>query len=129
MSKMGRPTKYDPAMDEAVLELGRQGKSRIAIAAMIGIGRATLYRWLEEDENFRDIVAEAMVYSQLWWEDKGQASLDSQGFQSALYNKQMAGRFHEDWRDTKPPEKPDETPSGEALNMALKMLMAKYEGK
>ena len=41
----------------------------------------------------------AKVLEQRWWEESGQANLGAQHFQSSMWAKSMAARFHDDWRD------------------------------
>lgn len=96
----GRPTKYDPAMCEQVIEWGGEGKSKTWMAAKLGVSKQRLYDWEKEYEEFRDAITRAMALSQAWWEDAGQSGLYIQGFNAGVYNKQMSNRFPDDHRET-----------------------------
>ncbi|MBA3688500.1 MAG: helix-turn-helix domain-containing protein [Chloroflexi bacterium] len=45
---VGRPTKFTPLVAERLEWLASQGIERNAAARMVGIGRTTLYRWLND---------------------------------------------------------------------------------
>jgi AcrR family transcriptional regulator len=59
------------ATKEKVLENLREGMTREAAATQAGISKATLYRWIDDDDDFRDDVeaavdfAEAVMVSQI----------------------------------------------------------------
>lgn len=62
---MSRPTKYDATTHAAAVEAAGKGLSREGIAKSVGIGVATLYRWMDaheelrEDINKKDAIMEA----------------------------------------------------------------------
>ncbi len=95
----GRPTDYDSAKCESVLEYGRQGKSITWMAAEIGVAKSTLYLWADVYPEFSDALKRARDLAQQWWEDAGQNNLLTPGFNASVYGKSMAARFPEDWRD------------------------------
>lgn len=95
----GRPTLYDPAYCDAVIEYGRMGKSRAWIASEIGVVRQTLHNWEADHPEFLDAMMRAADLAQRWWEDAGQEGLADKGFNGAVYAKSMAARFPNDWRD------------------------------
>lgn len=86
-------------MCEQVLEFGRQGKSRAWIASEFEVCKATIANWEAEHPDFLAAMARAKVLEQRWWEDKGQTNLDAQNFQSSMWNRSMAARFPDDWRE------------------------------
>ena len=45
----GRPTKFTIELGKALCSLAREGKSRIAVAALAGLGKKTLQNWLGDD--------------------------------------------------------------------------------
>jgi len=64
----GRPSSYDPAYCERVLELGEQGCSVVEMAADIGVARTTLERlWPEQYPEFMQALEQARLKSQAWW--------------------------------------------------------------
>jgi len=67
-AKIGRPTKYNPAMCERVLELGTLGKTREQIAVDLDIGWKTLHRWEGLHPAFRHALKEARMRSLAYWQ-------------------------------------------------------------
>lgn len=96
----GRPTIYDPAHCERVIELGREGKSHAQIAAALDVARMTLYEWASRHPEFSDAITRAKDLAQAWFEDRGQAGLSSREFNASLWAKQVSCRFREDYTDT-----------------------------
>ena len=95
----GRPTKYHPDMCDQAIEFGRLGKSKAWIAATFGVCKRTVQTWEAEYPDFLAAMALAKTLEQQWWEDKGQDNLDAQSFQSSMWNRSMAARFPDDWRE------------------------------
>ena len=98
----GRPTDYRPEFCEQVIELGRQGKSRVQIAAVLDVCRKTLIEWEKEKPDFCDSMTRARELAQAWWEDQGQDGLwdsDARRLNAAAFRFQMINRFPLDWRD------------------------------
>lgn len=89
----GRPSKYDPAFCEQVIEFGKQGYSKAEMAAALEVTRTTMDNWAAEHEEFLDAVQCASEFSLAWWEGKGRQNLTTAGFQASLYSKAMSGRF------------------------------------
>ncbi|NDC58212.1 MAG: hypothetical protein EBZ50_05180 [Alphaproteobacteria bacterium] len=46
--KAGRPSIYDPAMCDRLIECGEQGMTKIEMAVALGINRDTLYAWASD---------------------------------------------------------------------------------
>lgn len=97
----GAPSKYDPAYCERVIELGRQGKSKVYMAGTLGVCSVTIDNWLKEHQEFFYAFSRAMTLSQIWWEDKGQGGIEKapSEFQGSLWSRSMAARFPDDWRE------------------------------
>jgi hypothetical protein len=95
----GRPTDYRSEFCEQVIELGRQGKSHAQIAAALDVARMTLYRWAEAHPEFSDAITHARDLAQAWFEDKGQAGLETSGFNASLWAKQVSARFPDDYTE------------------------------
>ena len=53
------------AVQIAILEALKQGSTRRAAADFVGIGRATLYRWMQQNETFRDSVTRAEAQAEV----------------------------------------------------------------
>jgi transposase len=97
--KIGRPSKYDPAFCERVLELGREGKSKTQIAAAIDVSRVTLGTWGEQHPDFLAALKRARELELAWWENVGQKHMLAPGFNATAFIFQMKNRFREEYRD------------------------------
>lgn len=96
----GRPTKYKPAFCERVISFGREGMSKVEIAAELDCGYDTFLLWQEQNPEFLASVKEASKYAQAWWEKRGRvATFSSEGFSAPSYAFNMKNRFKDDWRD------------------------------
>lgn len=98
---MARPSSYDPAVCERVIELGKMGKSRVQIASELRIARRTLGYWIEQHADFAAAMEEARDAAQGWWEDVGQRAVLGQikDFAGAPWIFQMKNRFPGEYRD------------------------------
>jgi hypothetical protein len=103
---VGRPSLYLPEHCEAVIALGKQGKSITQIAAKLDLDKATLLRWREEKAEFNTAMSRALTYSQEWWENEAQLGLKDRNFNAAIWHKSVVSRFREDYA-----EKREEGPS------------------
>lgn len=99
---MARPTKYDPAMCDVLVQCGEQGMGRAEMAAELGITRQTLNEWCSTNPEFSDAVKRALDLSQAWWERKGREGAIGMvdGFNATGYIFQMKNRFRDEWSDT-----------------------------
>lgn len=66
----GRPSKYDPAYCEQVIEAGAEGYSLTAFAGKIGVNRDTLHEWASAHPEFSDAVKTHKAKRTVWWEDR-----------------------------------------------------------
>lgn len=97
----GRPSKYDPAYCETVIELGKQGKSLAQMCAHFDIARSTIDQWAEDHPEFSEALSRAKVHAQSWWEDQGMTGLTLQGFNAQVWKKSVEARFREDYTERK----------------------------
>jgi transposase-like protein len=103
----GRPTAYDPSFCDIAIEAGKIGKSKVSIAAEIGVARNTLDNWAQQYPEFLRALTLAQEFSQDWWEEMGRTHLTEQygegasgdKMNTALYSRSMAARFPHDWRE------------------------------
>lgn len=95
----GRPTKYDPAFCDRVIELGREGKSLTQISVALGYSKATLKGWADQHLEFSTALTRAKECEQAWWEDKGMVGLTADKFNSAVWSKSMSARFRDDYTE------------------------------
>ena len=59
-SKQGRKTKWDPAMVEVVENIVSDTGVLGEAHKVIGVAKATLYRWIEEKKDLSDALARAV---------------------------------------------------------------------
>ena len=91
--KTGAPTLYKEEYCERVIQLGAEGHSLTAIAAVLGYDPGTLYDWANRHEPFRHALARAKALEQLWWETEGMSALRADKFQAQVWAKSMTARF------------------------------------
>lgn len=75
----GRPTTYDKKYCEEIITFMADGKHAAQFAAKISVSKATLYRWTEEHEEFRDAFEVAKAKSLDWWLNLTQATAKGEG--------------------------------------------------
>lgn len=101
---VGRPSLYDPAFCERVVELGKLGKSTEAISSILDVGTATLYRWRDEFPEFREALETAKDHELRWWEEQAQAymieSKDGDRLNASIWSRSMAARFPKKYRES-----------------------------
>ena len=98
----GRPTDYREEYCNSVIEFGKQGFSRVQMAAEFEVAKATIQNWEKEHPEFLAAMTRAMTLSQAWWEKKGQECLvmpAGVSFQASAWSRSMAARFPDDWRE------------------------------
>lgn len=96
---MARPTVYDPAYCDQVVDLGKQGKSKAQMAAAFDVSRQTIDNWGAAHPEFLEALMRADAHCQAWWEDQGQLGLSAQGFNAAVWKKSVEARFREDYTE------------------------------
>ena len=99
----GRPTIYRTEFCQRVIEYGHKGKSRMQIAALLGVAKATIQNWEAAHPDFLAAMTHARDLAQAWFEDRGQIGLNlpTKEFNTALWAKQVSNRFREDYTDRK----------------------------
>lgn len=95
----GRPSKYDPAYCEKVIELGREGKSQVQIAVALDIPRQTMQSWADQHLEFSAALTRAKECEQAWWEEQGMKGLTADKFNSAVWSKSMSARFRDEYTE------------------------------
>jgi hypothetical protein len=111
----GRPTKYDPAFCEMVIEWGKQGKSKAWICAELEVVDQTLRNWTEAHPEFLEAMELAHKKSQQWWEDRGQVGMQGKTIDGSIWSRSMAARFPNDWREKTETKNEHSGPGGGAI--------------
>ncbi len=111
----GRPSDYDPAFCERVIDLGKEGASKAEMAAELGVVRQTLDNWCDAHPEFLDAVKEALSFSQAWWEKQGRIATfgATPNFNATSFIFNMKNRFPNDWRDK---QEVDQSVKGEMVH-------------
>jgi hypothetical protein len=98
---VGRPSKYDPAFCQDVIDMAREGKGWAHYASKFEIDRATLYDWAASHEEFSTALKRAKVLEQEWWEEQARSNLRSKEFNANLWIKSAQARFRDDYTERK----------------------------
>lgn len=99
--KVGRPTKYDPAFCEIVIEVMEKGYSKEAVAGHLKIAKDTLYQWERAHKDFSDALKLGVELSRAFWEKMALDYLThtktSKQLNSTVWIFNMKNRFN--WTD------------------------------
>jgi hypothetical protein len=100
---LGRPTKFDPAICDKIIALGRQGKSRAQMVAALGIPYSTFQGWEAHVPEFQAAMDEARALALAHWEELAEKHMvEAQGgpkLNTGLWSRSMAARFPRDYRE------------------------------
>jgi len=95
--KMGRPTKYTADLPERVMECIGNGKSVAQFARDLGVTRATIYNWADQNPEFLAALTRAQEHSEAAWLDKVEGMMTSRDVNVPLVKLYLANRFG--WSD------------------------------
>jgi hypothetical protein len=96
---MGRPSTYDPAYCDQVVEFLKDGYSLTAFAGEIGVARSTIFKWAEEHSEFSDSIKMGQAAATLWWEKANRALAVGGSGNATACIFGLKNRAAEDWRD------------------------------
>jgi len=104
---MGRPTKYTDDMPDRTILLMGEGASLVEVAAELGVSRATLSKWQEDETKpkFVEAVKIGTDLSEAWWMREGRKALRDRDFNHGLWYMNMKNRFG--WADKREVSGPD----------------------
>jgi len=101
---VGRPSTYDPAYCEKVIELGRIGKSVEQIASGLNVSLRVLYDWRDKHEEFMHAMELAKQHELDWWETMAQTHMvenkESDKLNASIWSRSMAARFPKKYRES-----------------------------
>ena len=101
---VGRPSKYDPAFCERVIQLGKLGKSVEQIACELDVGTKTIYNWRDEHPEFLRALDMAREFEQNWWDTIAQTYMieekDAAKLNASIWSRSMAARFPKKYRES-----------------------------
>ena len=101
---LGRPTLYDPAYCDLVVELGGKGKSVEQIATFMGVSLRVIYLWRDTYSDFMHALEDAKAAEMNWWEEQAQAYMlehkDGAKLNASIWSRSMAARFPKKYRES-----------------------------
>lgn len=101
---VGRPSTYDPAYCEKVVELGKLGKSIEQICYDLNTPVRTLYEWRDRHPEFSQALDDAKAFEQAWWESMAHAYMvetkEGPKLNASLWSRSMAARFPKKYRES-----------------------------
>ncbi len=97
---IGRPSKYDDSMIKTMLDAKEMGASDTQIMKVLGVSRDTFYRWLRENDDFKDAHDYGKLAEELHWDKVAEVGiLNPKAINTNLYIAYMKKRFPS-WRDS-----------------------------
>lgn len=96
---VGRPSKYDPAYCEMVVEHMKEGASLTSFAAEIGVARSSINEWIDAHYEFSEAVKRAKACCAAWWEKIGRKNAEHGGGNATLVIFGLKNMATEDWQD------------------------------
>ena len=101
---VGRPSLYDPAYCEKVIELGKLGKSIEQICFDLNTPVRTLYEWRDRYPEFSQALEDAKGFEQAWWENQAHSYMvetkEGARLNHSLWSRSMAARFPKKYRES-----------------------------
>ena len=94
-------SKYDPAMCQIMIDLGKEGASQKMIWSKLGISKNTAESYKKNHPEFAEALDMALIHSQSYWETMLLANLENKGFNSRLAEIALRGQFQQDYRETR----------------------------
>lgn len=95
----GRPSKYQEAYCDLVIEHMTEGASLTSFAAEIGVARDTVSEWCAQHEEFSVAVKIGKAKCAAWWEKTGRTNAKDGGGNATLVIFGLKNMGAEDWRD------------------------------
>lgn len=94
-------SKYDPAMCQTMIELGKEGASQKIMWSVLGISKATAAAYKEKYPEFAEALDLALVHSQAYWERMMLANVDNKNFNTRMVEIAVRGQFGETYKDNR----------------------------
>lgn len=140
-SQFGRPSEYKPEYCELVIEHMSKGYSFESFAGLLKASTATIYRWRDSQEDFRNAVERAFAACRLFWEGQGVEGLwssserspdgtsRSKAMNAAVWKFNMQNRFK--WHDNVKVEADvtQEDKKDQRLNETMALLLSEFSKK
>ncbi len=101
----GRPSLYNSAYCDRVLELAAEGCGKAEIAAALQVSVKTLNAWIKTHDDFRDAMSRAKELEYAWWLAAGRKGQFMRTWNASGWALQMRNRFRKRFRDRFPAQK------------------------
>jgi hypothetical protein len=124
----GRPTLYNAAYCDRVLELAAEGCCKAEIAAALHVSVKTLTAWTKAHEEFRDAMIRAKELEYAWWLAAGRKGQFMRTWNASGWALQMRNRFRKRFRDKPPPlreENPEDSVNAEQLRDEMERKLSR----
>ncbi len=108
----GRPTLYNPAYCERVLELAAEGCGKAEIAAALAVSSKTLNTWIKVYGEFRAAMSDAKDLEYAWWLAAGRKGQFDKTWNATSWALQMRNRFGGRFRDRVPVQREEQPKDG-----------------
>lgn len=126
VSPIGRPSKYDPAFCDQLVEHMSQGYSFESFGAEIGTCKKTLYNWVKEHDAFLHAYEKGQLAARAWWERQGHKGMweekDAPKLNTALWIFMMKARFKMFDRPSEPAKEPAQEQDSDTSDLESQLL-------
>ena len=93
--------KFEPAMCDQMIAMGKEGASQKMMWSQLGISKNTAEAWKKKYPDFAEALEIALVHAQSYWETQLLANVENKNFNSRLVEIALRGQFQQDYRETK----------------------------
>jgi len=93
--------KFDPAMCDQMIAMGKEGASQKMMWSQLGISKTTAESWRKKYPDFTEALEIALVHAQSYWETQLLANVENKNFNSRLVEIALRGQFQQDYRETR----------------------------
>lgn len=98
---VGRPTKYDPAYCEQIVEHMAGGASVASFAAEIDVARSTINEWADVHPEFSEALSRGKAKCAAWWERVARSLAVTGEGNAPITIFGLRNMAHEDWKERK----------------------------
>ena len=93
--------KFEPAMCDQMIAMGKEGASQKMMWSQLGISKTTAETWRKKYPEFAEALDIALVHAQSYWETQLLANVENKNFNSRLVEIALRGQFQQDYRETR----------------------------
>ena len=125
--RRGRPSRYNPAYCERVLDLAAQGCCKAEIAAILGVSVKTLNAWIQTYSDFGEAISRAKELEYAWWLAVGRKGQFTRAWNASAWALQMRNRFRKRFCERGPAmdDTPEESVNAEHLRAEMERKLSR----